>query len=193
MPIHLRTTLLCALAATSLAAAAPAIAAPATWVVDRAASSLGFKSSFSGMAFDGSFRRWNAEIAFDPKDLADSKAVVTVETGTATAGDDSRDEAMPTGDWFDVAHFPKATFATRSIKSLGGDRYDATADLTIRGVTKSIDLPFTLVITGDQAKMTGEVVLDRSAFGVGQGEYASADTVPLNVTVVVSLTANRAP
>ena len=194
MPFAVRLTVMSMLAAASLAAAAaPALAAPANWVVDKAASRLGFKSSFAGAPFDGEFRRWDAQIAFDPAALDASNAVVSVDTGSATAGDDSRDDAMPGADWFDIAHFPKATFTTRSIKSLGGDRYQASGDLTIRGVSKPVDLPFTLAITGDQAKMDGQVTIDRTTFGVGQGEYTSGDQVPLNVTIVVSLSAHRAP
>ncbi len=193
MSFAFRLTVMSILAAASLAAAAPVLAAPAAWVVDKASSRLGFKSAFAGAPFDGEFRRWDAQIAFDPAALDASKAEVSVDMGSGTAGEDSRDDAMPTADWFDVAHFPKATFTTRSIKSLGGDRYQASGDLTIRGVSKPIELPFTLAITGDQAKMDGEVTINRTTFGVGQGEYTSPDSVPFDVTIVVSLSAHRAP
>ena len=59
------------LAAAKAAPAKPA-AAPAAkggvakWNVDKAASKLGFKSSFSGTAFEGAFKTWTADIAFDP-------------------------------------------------------------------------------------------------------------------------------
>src|SRR5271156_1664373 len=51
-------------------APALALAAPATWAVDKAASKLPFSSSVSGQAFTGRFARWDAAIHFDPKDLA---------------------------------------------------------------------------------------------------------------------------
>lgn len=182
-----------AFALTSLAASAPAHAAAApAWTVDKGASRLGFKSSFGGTNFQGTFRRWDAQISFDPKQLAASKAVVTIDMTSAATGDQSRDEALPTSDWFNAKAHPKATFTTTGFKSLGGNRYQAAGNLTIRGVTKPIVLPFTLDITGDQAKMTSSVAINRTAFGVGQGQFASADTVPLNVTVDISLTARRA-
>ncbi len=53
-------------------------------------------------------------------------------------------------------------------------------------------LPFTLAITGDVAKLTGETTVDRSQFGVGQGDYGSPDTVPFEVKIKVDLTATRA-
>lgn len=180
-------------AAPAKPAAAPAAkGAVAKWNVDKAASKLGFKSSFSGTAFEGSFKTWTADIAFDPKNLAASKAVVTVDVGSAATGDSSRDESMPTDDWFAASKFPKATFTTTSIKDMGGGKYQAAANLTMRGATKPVVLNFTLAITGDTAKMNGTATVDRSKFGVGQGQWAGADTVPFPVTVVVNITAKKA-
>ena len=175
-----------------LAAAAAHAAGPAKWTVDKAASHLGFSAAFAGQAVRGTFRRWDADIAFDPKALAGSKATVTVQVASAVTGDPSKDEALPTADWFDAAHFPRATFATTAIKDLGGGRYQATGTLSLRGQTRPITLPFTLAITGDQARMTGSAVINRSAFGVGQGQFKGADTVPFNIVIDVALTAHRA-
>lgn len=188
-----RLVALAAVLAASLGLAAPAArAAPAVWTVDKAASKLGFKSSFSGMDFDGAFRRWDAQIVFDPKALGAAKATVSIDVASASTGTSERDEAMPTSDWFDVAHFPRATFVTKAFRSRGGDRYEAAGDLTLRGVSRPVVLPFTLTIEGDVATMTGQVAVDRSAFGVGQGQWSSPETVPLPVTVTVSITAHRA-
>ena len=74
------------LAATAVLAAASsgwASAAPAAWTLDKAASRIGFKSSFGGMAIDGTFRRWDAVIQFDPKALAASRVSVTVDVASA--------------------------------------------------------------------------------------------------------------
>lgn len=180
---------LLAAADTAPAAAAPA---PAKWTVDMAASRLGFRTSFAGQVVRGAFRRWDADIVFDPKALAQSKATVTVQVASAVTGDSSKDQALPTADWFDAAHFPRATFATTAIKDLGGGRYEAAGTLSLRGVNRAIVLPFNLTITGDQAKMTGSAMVNRSAFGVGQGQFKGADTVPLNVVIEIALTAHKA-
>ena len=188
-----RFAALAAVTAASLGLfATAAVAAPAAWAVDKAASKLGFNSSFSGMAFSGTFRRWDAQIAFDPKALAASSATVSIEPASVATGDPDRDDALPTSDWFDVAHFPRATFTTKSFKSLGANRYQADGVLTLRGVSRPVSVPFTLTIAGDVATMSGQVPIDRSAFGVGQGQWKSAETVPLPVTVTIAITARRA-
>lgn len=179
--------------AVAFALAAPAWAAPApVWTVDKAASKVAFSSSFDGGAFTGSFRRWDSAIRFDPANLAGSSVTATFDMTSAVTGDAGRDEALPQADWFSAKAFPKATFTAKTFKALGGNRYQAVGTLTIRGVTKPLTLPFTLVITGGVAKMNASVGLNRLAFGVGQGEWKTTEVVPGTVTVNISLTARRA-
>lgn len=173
------------------AAARPATAAAPAWTVNKAASSIRFKSAFSGTAFEGAFTRWDAQINFDPKNLGASKATITIDLASAATGDRDRDESLPTADWFNTARFPRATFTTTAIRDLGGGRYQAVGALNLKGVSKPVTLPFTLAITGDQARMNGQVVIRRNDFGVGQGQFAGADTVPFEVTVTVAVNAKR--
>lgn len=159
------------------------------YAVNKAASKLGFTGSMNGAAFNGTFRRWDATIDFDPANLARSKASVVVDMSSATTGDGARDEALPSSDWFATSRHPRATFVTRSITRTAPNRYAAAGTLTIRGVSRPVVLPFTLAITGNTAKMSGQLVLDRTAFGVGQGQWRTASAVATKVTVNVNLTA----
>jgi len=182
-----------AIVAGLLALASPALAGPAPgWTVDAAGSKLGFRGAMNGDAFNGLFRRWSAQIAFDPKNLAGSKAMVSVDVASAVTGDPDRDQAMPTADWFSAKTQPTAYFVTTGFKDLGGGRYQATGDLTLRGVKKPIVLPFTLAISGDTARMNGAVALNRTDFGIGQGQWKTGDVVATQVTVTIALTAHRA-
>jgi polyisoprenoid-binding protein YceI len=168
-------------------------AAPSTWVIDKGASRLGFTAAMNGAPINGGFQRWDAQIAFDPANLAASRVVATIDTGSAKTGDQTRDEALPTGDWFSAKAFPRATFVSRKITAAGPGHYVAIGDLTIRNMTHPVALPFTLVLTGDQAKMTGSLPIDRSTFGVGQGQWKTAEAVALKVQVNVSISAKRMP
>jgi polyisoprenoid-binding protein YceI len=174
-----------------LASAPAAAAAPSHWTVDPT-SKLQFQGRMNGDAFTGTFRRWSADIIFDPKALGASRAIVTVDVTLAATGDADRDQALPSNDWFAVQRFPKAVFTTSAIKDLGGGRYQASGDLAIKGVHKPVVLPFTLAIAGDTARMNGQLVLNRTAFGIGQGQWSTADVVDTKVAVIVQLTAHRA-
>jgi polyisoprenoid-binding protein YceI len=179
-----------AAAALVLIAAAP-VPAPSRWTVDKKASQLGFASSFAGQAFQGRFQRWEARIQFDPAALDRSSVVAVVDLASASTGDTARDQSLPQADWFDTGRFPRATFTAKRFRALGANRYEAMGALTIRGVTRPATLPFQLAIKGNVAQMRGSLTLNRTAFGIGQGQFAGAETVPLAVRVSVSILARR--
>ncbi|MGI9170548.1 MAG: YceI family protein [Caulobacteraceae bacterium] len=185
-------TLLTLLALLGAATAARAAPAPA-WTLDKAASTVRFSSSLNGQAFTGAFRRWEAAIAFDPKNLPGSSVTATIDTASAATGDPDRDQALPTDAFLAAAKFPKATFTAHIFKDLGGGRYAAIGQLTLRGVAKPLALPFTLAITGARARMSASLALNRLAFGVGQNEWKSTSALPATVTVTLAIAAMRAP
>ena len=115
-----------------------------------------------------------------------------IDLASASSGDSDRDSSLPSENWFNAAKFPRATFTTTAIKDLGAGKYQAVGTLTLRGVTKPITFPFTLAIADDTARMSGQAMLNRSQFGVGQGQFATGDTVPLEITVPITVVAKRA-
>lgn len=193
--IGLSLTLLIGFAAFALpmsnAVAAPQAGAVPTWTVDAARSQVGFSASMNDTAFQGQFRRWTARIAFDPARLAQSSVVADIETGSAVTANATRDQALPTPDWFNAAAFPRARFVSTGFRSLGGNRYVATGTLTIRNVSRPVQLPFTLTIANNVAQMQGQLTLDRTVFGVGQRQFAGAEPVAKTVTVNVRISARR--
>jgi cytochrome b561/polyisoprenoid-binding protein YceI len=181
--------------ASAPAAAAPApaatpVAGPSKWTV-ASGSSLEFQTSWSGDPVQGRFNSWKADILFGPDALDKSKVTVTIDMTSAKTGDEQRDGSLPAEDWFDAATHPKAVFTATRFEKAAADRYVAHGALELRGVTKPVDLPFKLTIVGDKAQMRGETSLDRTLFGVGQGEFKDVGQVPAKVTVRVQLNATR--
>jgi cytochrome b561/polyisoprenoid-binding protein YceI len=174
--------------ATTPAPAAAPSTEPVAWKV-ASGSALTFTTSWSGDAVQGRFDTWKADILFGPEALDKSKVTVTIDMTSAKTGDAQRDASLPAGDWFDAATHPKAVFTATRFEKTGADRYVAHGTLNLRGVTKPVDLPFKLTITGDKARMSGDTSLDRTVFGVGQGEFTATDAVPAKVAVHVQLTA----
>lgn len=169
---------------------APIQQAASNWVVDKTASKLGFETVVNGQPVAGQFSRWSAVIRFDPAHLADAEVEVIVDTGSATTQDDTRDQMLSTPDWFDRAVFPEARFHAGKVLSRGGNSYEADGDLKIRSADKPVVLPFTLAIVDGQATMSASMPIDRTAFGVGQGQWAGTDSVAATVTVKVALVAH---
>jgi polyisoprenoid-binding protein YceI len=174
------------------AAPAPAPASASGWAVNYGASRLAFTAAMNGQAINGAFRRWQAQVRFDPRNLAASDVKVEVDTGSAATGDASRDQSLPTDDWFAARAFPRATFTSQRFVALGGDRYQAIGTLSIRGVSRPVTLPFRLTLAGDKAHVEGSVPIDRTAFGVGQNQWKGTEAVAARVDVHVSIDAQKA-
>lgn len=171
-------------------AAAPATSpvGPITWKV-APGSSLNFETAWSGEAVKGRFEKWIADIAFSPDALDKSKVKVSIDMTSARTGDEQRDGALPASDWFDAAQHPKAVFTATRFEAKGQGAFVAHGTLQLRGVTRPVDLPFKLKLVGDKAQMSGETSLDRTLFGVGQGEFSATDQVSARVTVRVQVNA----
>jgi polyisoprenoid-binding protein YceI len=182
-----------ALLGTLVAFVSPAGAAPAKWNVDPAKSSLEYVVVINGQMVTGKFKAFGASIAFDPADLAQSSAKITIDMTEAKSGDATRDAMLLKPDWFNVLDFPQAVFQTTGFAAKGGNAYEAQGRLTLKGVTKDVALPFTLAIKGDTATMKGETALQRLQFNVGNGKDFLGETpVALGVKVMVNVTARRA-
>jgi cytochrome b561 len=178
---------------------APTVATPAlpnAWRVDARTSSVGFAFVYTddingAQNFSGRFSSWRADIVFDPADLPGSSANVTIETASATDGVAMHDRALPGAQWFDAANHPNATYRTTSIRHLGGDNYRAEGELTIRGRTREVELPFTLTIDGDRASMNGRTSIDRRDFDIGKDSDAD-DSISRDIDIIIRVEAYRA-
>ena len=156
---------------------------PKAWVVDKNVSVLSFTGTQTGKSFSGEFSDFEAMIILDPDNLDAASITVTVQTGSAKTGDRQRDSALPGKDWFNEKSFPSAVFEATNVIKAPDDSFVARGTLSLRGVSKEIDLPFSLQIEDGTAFAEGSVQLIRSDFGVGQGEFSSGKWVGLEVDV----------
>ncbi len=165
----------------------------ADWGLDAERSSLAIRATQGTEAFEGRFQRFTADIRFDPANLDQCRVVVTIDPTSLDTGSRDRDEIVPSAPWFDASRFPVARFEATRFTALGGDRYEAQGTLSIKGMTRTVTLPFTLAIAGDTAEMRGELTLDRTDYGLGEGDFADPSLVGHDVAVIVTVTAHRVP
>ena len=175
----------------ALGCAALAPASGAQWNVDHTKSRLGFSVVWSGQAFEATFKSWKADIQFDPTDLAHSHANVTIDLASESSAAPDNDDGLKGAEGFAITQFPTARFETTSFTARGGNNYSAVGHLTLHGVSKTITLPFALVLSRDSAHMTGKTIVLRTDFGLGKGEWASAATIAHEVAITVDLTATK--
>jgi polyisoprenoid-binding protein YceI/cytochrome b561 len=162
----------------------------AAWQVEPGGR-LSFRADYSGSPVDGGFKRWDADIKFSPDDLAGSSIRVTVDLSSVDTADGERDEMLRSDSFFDIAAHPKAVFTSRTIRSRGGDRYEAAGTLAMHGASVPLTLPFTVTIDGARASASGSARLNRTAFGVGSGQWADTGTIADGVAVNFRLKAKK--
>jgi len=164
------------------------------WNVLRDQSSITFRPKQMGTEFKGTFGLYKPDIAFDPDNLAASKVIVEIDLASAHTQAPDRDEALKGKDWFDVTQFPAAKFETTAFRKTGDKTFEADATVTIRNISVSITLPFTLDITkrpvdGDKAVVDGTVTLDRSKFQLGIGQWVDTSVIANEVPIDIHITA----
>lgn len=147
-------------------------------------SSLAFVGSAQGESFEGRFGDFEARISFDPATLAAAEFDVRIVLASADTQNTERDELLPQQDFFNVAASAEARYHATRFEALGGDRYRALGELTLRGVTEPVALEFIWASgEGRSARLEGEARLSRLAFGVGSGEWADTSVIDDEVLV----------
>src|SRR5947209_16923590 len=146
----------------------PSPAAASHWTVDYSKSHLGFAVTWDREPFSAEFKHWDADIDFDPGDLAHARAVVSVNLGSEASNEPDFDSGLKGAEGFETWKFPTARFVTKSFSRNAEGGYVAEGTLTIHGISRMINLAFNLALSGGTAHMTGTVHVLRTDFAFGQ-------------------------
>ncbi|MEQ7125154.1 YceI family protein [Actinopolymorpha sp. B11F2] len=164
-----------------------------TWAIDPAHSEVGFTVRHLMTKVRGSFREFDGtiEVAEDP---AASKATVSIQLASIDTGTKQRDDHVRSGDFLDIDNHPVMTFVSTGIRS-DGDGFVLTGDLTIKGVTRSVDLAAEFLGVEEdaygntRAGFDATTTIDRKAFGVdtnvplGGEKFLIGDQVSVQLSV----------
>jgi polyisoprenoid-binding protein YceI len=148
-----------------------------------AQSEISFQLKQSGVPVDGKFKRFDAQLALDPKAPQTGSVTVSVDTGSATVGFAETDVELPRAPWFNTAKFPRAVFQSSAIAAVGGGRFQAKGRLEIKGTARELVVPVTIVQNGPQSTATGEFVVKRLEFKIGENEWTDVSLVANDVRV----------
>lgn len=119
----------------------------------------------------GEFHEVASQIDVDEADMTKSSIAVTLQVASIDTGVEDRDNHLRSPDFFDATTHPQITFTSKSIANAAAGQYVVTGDLTIRGVTKQVELPVTVggpIDLGDSLRMgvSGELTINRKDYGV---------------------------
>lgn len=158
--------------------------------VDLAKSSVTATFKQTGVAVDTQFRRFKAEVNFDPAAPEKTTASMQVDITSFDLGDPEYSKEVQKPEWFNSAKFAQATFVTQTVRALSADRLEATGTLTIKGKAQSVVVPIAVKQTGATRSFSGELPIKRLAFKIGEGDWGDtdmvADDVKIKFTVVTA-------
>ena len=144
-----------------------------TWQIDSSHSGIHFAVRHLVIAkVRGQFARWTGALTVPDGDFSKATVDVTIDATSIETGVADRDTHLKSADFFDAATFPELTFRSRRVVPKGRDRFALVGDLTIRGISREVELevesagqlkdPWGNVRAGFAAKTS----VDRKEFGL---------------------------
>jgi len=142
--------------------------------VNPAASTISFTYDQMGQQVYGTFGQYEATLDFDTQNPGAAHAVLKIQLPSIDAGSSDANTELPKPGWFDMATFPVGIFESMRVTDLGGNLYLFSGNLTLKGQTRSVDVPVALKEQGGIGVFDGELVLKRADFNIGAGEWADS-------------------
>jgi polyisoprenoid-binding protein YceI len=157
-----------------------------------AQSEVTFVAKQLGVAMDGRFKSFTAQVAFDPRSPQTSKVAFQVDLASVALSAEA-DSELVKPEWFNVAKFPKAVFQSSAIQSLGAGRFEVAGKLNIKGHVSDLRVPITLTQSGGLSTVVGSFPIKRLDFKIGEGDWADTSTVANEVQVKFKLVLQGVP
>jgi len=167
-----------------------------TYKIDASHSEVGFKIRHLMITnVTGKFTEFDATLESDKEDLSDAKISFEANVNSITTHNEQRDGHLKSDDFFNAEKFPKLIFVSTGITKKSDDEFVLTGNLTIRDVTKPVELTVEyggkIVDPYGQTKLGFEIVgkINRKDFGLTwsatteTGGLVVADEVKLQITV----------
>jgi polyisoprenoid-binding protein YceI len=158
-----------------------------------AESEIGFTSKQLGVPVSGKFKKFDADVSFDPKKPDAAKVNFTVDLLSADIGNAETETELKKPGWFNSAKTPAASFQSTAVKALGGGKFEFTGKLAIKGNTQNVVVPITVTQAQGKTKANGTFNLKRLDFKIGDGEWNDVSLVANEVIVNVKLTLTGIP
>lgn len=163
-----------------------------TYVLDTAHTLIGFVARHAMVTkVRGSFDTFEGSVVLDGSDFTKSHAELTIQAASINTHNEQRDAHLRSNDFLAPDDFPQLTFASTAVQPTGPTSVDVTGDLTIRGVTKSVTIPFefegaaTDPFGNQRIGFEGSLVINRKDYGVNWNAALEAGGVLVSEKVTL--------
>jgi polyisoprenoid-binding protein YceI len=144
-----------------------------TYVLDAAHSRIGFVARHAMVTkVRGAFNEFEGSAVVDADDFSRSTAQLTIQAASIDTRQAQRDEHLRSNDFLGMEEFPTITFVSTKVEQTGPASLELTGDLTIKGVTNSVTVPFdfegaaTDPFGNLRVGFEGSVVINRKDYGI---------------------------
>jgi polyisoprenoid-binding protein YceI len=144
-----------------------------TYTIDPAHSSIGFTARHAMVTkVRGTFNEFEGTAVLDGDTPASSSARVTIKVHSIDTRNGQRDDHLRSNDFFSMDEFPEITFVSTGARQVDENTFELTGDLTVKGVTKSVTIPFEYQgaaqdpFGNTRVGFEGSTVINRKDFGV---------------------------
>jgi polyisoprenoid-binding protein YceI len=179
---------------------AGAFAQGTKWTLDKGHSNVKFTITHMVVSeMDGSFRIFDGSLEHSKPDFSDAKVNFTIDVASINTDNERRDGHLKSDEFFNAEKYPKMTFQSTSMKSLGNNKYELTGNLTIRDVTKPATFQVThggVLTTAQGAKAGFKATTTINRFDYNLKWDRATETgglvVGKEVTITVNVELNKA-
>jgi polyisoprenoid-binding protein YceI len=130
----------------------------------------------------GTFGGLETVFEFDKSNFSKSKITANIDVNTLNTNNKKRDEHLKSEDFFEAKKYPKIIFTSKEF-SKTDKGYIVKGDLTMKNVTKPIEVPFTFEDSGNKAIFKGIMNVYPSEFGVMKDKKGDKEKVEISIEV----------
>jgi len=153
------------------------------WNVDTTNAKVSFNVKGPFGTVNGSFTGLEATIHFDPNDLAGSTIQASIDAKTVSSGVGLRNHHLRSEEeWLNTDKFPRIAFKSQKIEK-GASGYKAIGNLTLKGISKPVEIAFTFTPNGNAGLFKGEFSIKREDFNLGKPGGSVGDIITLHLEV----------
>jgi polyisoprenoid-binding protein YceI len=155
-----------------------------TWNADATNSKIMFTVDGPFGIVHGNFTGLKSSIKFDENDLPGSSITASVDANTVSTGIGLRNHDLKKEEWLDTDKYPQISFQSAKIQKNGAG-FKAIGSLSLKGVTKPLELPFTFSPKGNAGVFKGQFQIKRQDFKILSTSKSVGDTISINLEIPV--------
>jgi polyisoprenoid-binding protein YceI len=170
-----------------LAASAIILILPASgnWKADTANAKVNFTLHGPFGTVHGSFTGLEATINFNEKNLSASSITASIDAKTVSTGVSLRNSDLRNKEeWLNTDKFPRISFKSTKIEKTANG-FKANGNLTIKGITKPTEIPFTFSNKESNGVFTGQFTIKRQDYNIGKSGGSVGNIITIILTVPV--------